>query len=743
MGKYRLIAGLMIGIPFYMAAFGTSTVTSPSHGFKTEFYRENNRSMDNINIQSSDRKPISVNETTVFFGKHKAEDTRVRLDVDLTWNPETERPSSITLMNEDTYLTASLDDMPPEAKGFYIPLEPGQEGIYQVIMCFQKLDALMFEGHRSFIISEDCDLTANLALDINADMADRLIKFRSFNRDGAETTVTNFMMGEEGYYEIEKGNARVVNISDILIYKDNLFYTTPTWGIDGKMNFPDEYGISLEDAGLGIGDIYINEVSDNWKIGQYRCIYSQDKCTTDFAVILSSLDEDIKEATNNPYIYYSYKPKFLLPANENPGDFKYGIFPSITSTDSFLAGGASLYMKEPDISVCIPDECEFIEFNTSTSFIITRDATFDHQTIITSPQLFLSSKIPLWYYSRPLVSILAMNNKMESGYFNIPELNGKVTSETILGTTAPYAVVGMGRNYTSESEFTYNLNCVFAGSFGETYNYEISTMLNSIKCNGKLLLRNTNLSEFGNIYATKGSPKGNFEMRMEVSRPLSNGLDRKTTVDSKWNNTSSTQDHTPPTLTFLQFRDKEGIVGDNFINADDGLIYMTAGDFEPRVILNAIENEYGSFNYDYFEYQASQVRLEYRPDGSEQFYGLEIKEIPENFNEHGFGAFYTCELGQIATGSTSGWFDLRITIMDQAGNSQIQTLEKAFKIDALSRVDKVTEDTEEIIVNGNNILAPPYYKVYTTSGIMTSPYNLSPGIYMVRSDCKTHKVIIK
>lgn len=195
MGKYILIVGMMIGIPFYMAAFGTSTVTSPSHGVKTEFYRENNRLTDNIHIQSSDAKPISTNETTAFFGKHKAEDTRVRLDVDLTWNPETERPSSITLMNEDIYLTASLDDMPSEAKGFYIPLEPGQEGIYQVIMCFQKLDALMFEGHRSFIISEDCDLTANLALDINAGMADRLIKFRSFNRDGAETTVTNYMMG--------------------------------------------------------------------------------------------------------------------------------------------------------------------------------------------------------------------------------------------------------------------------------------------------------------------------------------------------------------------------------------------------------------------------------------------------------------------------------------------------------------------------------------------------------------------
>lgn len=743
MGKYILSAWLMIVIPFYMAAFSISTVTSPSHGFKTEFYRENNRIMDKIHIQSSDEKTISSNETTVFFGKHKVEDTRVRLDVDLTWNPETERPSSITLMNEDTYLTASLDGMPSEAKGFYIPLEPGQEGTYQVIMCFQKLDALMFEGHRSFIISEDCDLTANLALDINAAMADRLIKFRSFNSDGAETTVTNFMMGEEGFYEVEKGNARLVNISDILIYEDKIFYTTPSLGIDGIMNFPDEYDIPLKDAGLEIGDIYINEVSDNWKIVQCRSIYRQDKCLTDFAVILSSLHKDIQEATNNPDIYYSYKPKFILPTNDPLSGYKYGVFPAITTPYSLLTAGMSLAMNEPEISVCIPDECEFIEFNTSSLFNVTRDETFDYQPIITSPKLFLSSKIPLWYYSSPIISILGMNKKMESGYFNIPELNGKVTSETILGTTAPYAVVGMGRNYTSKSKFTYNLDCVFAGSFGEKYNYETSTMQNSIKCNGKLLLSNSNLSEFGNIYATKGNPKGNFEMRMEVSRPLSNGLDRKTTVDSKWNNTSSTQDQTPPTLTFLQFRNKEGIVGDNFINAEDGLIYMTAGDFEPRVILNAIETEDGFWNYDYFEYQAPQVSLEYRPDGSEQFYGLEITEIPENFNEHGFGAFYTCELGQIATGSASGWFDLRITLMDQAGNSQIQTLEKAFRIDALSGVNKITEDTEEIIVNGNNILAPPYYKVYTTSGIMTSPYNLSPGIYMVKSNCKTHKVIIK
>lgn len=551
------------------------------------------------------------------------------------------------------------------------------------------------------------------------------------------------MMGEEGYYEIEKGNALLVNISDILIYEDKLFYTTPILGVDGIMNFPDEYDLPLKDAGLGICDIYINEVSDKWKIAQYRSIYSSDKCSTDFVVILSSLDEEIQEATNKPDIYYSYKPKFLLPANENPDNCTYPIQSSISTSFNLLASGNSLYLYEPDIAVCIPEGCKSIEFSTSALFSVSKFITSEYQDIISSPRLILDYRKPLWYYSRPIITMLTFNKKMESGYFNIPELNGKVTSETILGTTAPYAVVWIGRNYTSESEFTYNLDCVFAGSFGEKYNYETSNMQNSIKCNGKVLLHNINLSEFGNIYALKGNPKGDFEMRMEVSRPLSNGLERKTTVDSKWNNTSSTQDQTPPTLTFLQFRDKQGIVGDNFINADDGLIYMTAGDFEPRVILNAFENEYGSFNYDYFEYQASQVRLEYRPDGSEQFYGLEIKEIPENFNEHGFGAFYTCELGQIATGSTSGWFDLRITLTDQAGNSQVQTLEKAFKINALSGIDKVPEDTEEIIVNGNNILAPPYYKVYTTSGIITSPYNLSPGIYMVRSDCKTHKVIIK
>lgn len=87
------------------------------------------------------------------------------------------------------------------------------------------------------------------------------------------------------------------------------------------------------------------------------------------------------------------------------------------------------------------------------------------------------------------------------------------------------------------------------------------------------------------------------------------GGERTTSVLSEWKHVDVADDGTPPTLTYLQFRNKEGYITDQYGKADEGMIYFTAGDFEPEVILNAFGES--GFNYNYFEYKPANAKLEY------------------------------------------------------------------------------------------------------------------------------------
>ncbi len=685
---------------------------------------------------------ISPESVKARFDSRRAESSEVRLDVNLTWNPETEYPHSITLLREEGSLTATLGDMPPEAKGFWIPIDSNQAGIYQIVMCFQKMDDLMYEGHRSFVITEDCDLTSSLEIDINAASADRLVSFVSRNSSGAETSVPTFMMGENGYEKIRDGNAVAVNLSNILVHDDKTFYHSGRMlMVDGIMEYPEEWNIPLKCSGLGIEDIYINEVSGRWKIIQCRSVFNADMESTDLVVLLASeFDESINLISNDPSGYYSLSPSFLTP--EVSGDFRYPVSPGLATSDDALAYGLSLYMKSPAISVCIPDALADIPIDPDVTFSITADKNHDFGKVMTSERLIVDSSRPLHFYSRPVLSVLAMGEDMKSSYYNIPALDAPLTSETIIGATAPYAVVAMGRDYSSAARFRYRLDAAFAGSMGEVFNHETSTMKNHIKCDGNIILENSPLSEFADAFEAAAKPKGEYELYMISGRPMLNGDSRKTTVTSRWNYSSARADCTPPTLTYLQFKTNAGEVADEFDRPEDGMIFLTAGDFEPAVTLNAFEVEGTFLNYNYFRYNPAGLKLYYRPHGMSGFNDLSTETVSDCSNERGFGEFYKCNLSQVESGSETGWFDLRISLSDSAGNSQTQDIEKAFRIKSLAGVDNICDDSYEIRIEGNSILAPDHALIHTPSGIPSGPDNLAPGIYFVSVGGKTHKVMI-
>ena len=88
-----------------------------------------------------------------------------------------------------------------------------------------------------------------------------------------------------------------------------------------------------------------------------------------------------------------------------------------------------------------------------------------------------------------------------------------------------------------------------------------------------------------------------------------------------------------------------------------------------------------------------------------------MTEDPDLFFMPGFGYFYRGSLADVEANSANGWYDLRITVSDAAGNYLTQTLSPAFAIGeyaVINTVDAPDTDapTEYFTIQGQRVANP-------------------------------------
>ena len=137
----------------------------------------------------------------------------------------------------------------------------------------------------------------------------------------------------------------------------------------------------------------------------------------------------------------------------------------------------------------------------------------------------------------------------------------------------------------------------------------------------------------------------------------------------------SKEDNTPPTICMLQFKDAEDNIIDRFKTGAEGSMELAACDFNYRY-----NTEY---YYGVYDCQPLNLKAEYSPYGKEEWTELEVDEVPELFREIGWGYFYRASLKDVEGAGEKGWFDLRFSMSDEAGNTHVQTVSPAFRIDDL------------------------------------------------------------
>lgn len=184
-------------------------------------------------------------------------------------------------------------------------------------------------------------------------------------------------------------------------------------------------------------------------------------------------------------------------------------------------------------------------------------------------------------------------------------------------------------------------------------------------------------------------------------------------------------DWVPPTAQLLWFTDGT-IVRDHFQTPENAMLHLYAADF--RYTLN------DTFDRDMMDaFPLESIKVEYAPSGSGEFTEIEVSENADMFFMPGYGYCYEGSLAGIDRGSSNGWMDLRITLTDDSGNVQTQTLSPAFRVESLAGIEDVSLDNT---VNGSDT------QLYDLQGRKAGA-NPVPGIYVRRSANRVEKVIVR
>lgn len=260
--------------------------------------------------------------------------------------------------------------------------------------------------------------------------------------------------------------------------------------------------------------------------------------------------------------------------------------------------------------------------------------------------------------------------------------------DAVYGSTAPILM------FTHIWDYKYKSSSWvprFYGRYGEWRDNDICTLETSIVY-GDNTVYEGNYDGFDSWickYCTSGKPDKTMVATIVNNNTIIDGntATNKTVITIPGN----TDDYIPPTLTMLNFRDKNDMITDRFDKASDGTLEFSASDLQFRM---------NTFDRPWFECQKlASVRVQYSADGRDEWFDLPVEEDEDMFFAPGFGQFFRGSLSNVTARSDNGWFDLRLTIADSDGNTQVQTLSPAFRIEELASLSENLQDKGSVKVD--------------------------------------------
>lgn len=612
------------------------------------------------------------------------------------WNPKKCFNSLVMLINKDHQYAEVLtyDANTYEWDSEYVfTIEPGT---YDAIIWMLSFNEIGYVGKQAYVIHEDVELDTNgYAFELDMSEATECVHFQSKQIDGSETKLPTWeWVNKLFYWDIasqEEGNAENMYILSLLAHVD--------YGVESYLGSTAYYidadsGWNSADA----FDFWVNpDVSDKYRFIQLR---RWGKGQEYYITHTAAIGLEKKTITNEPSDLAAYADNFALTPNPQE-DMVYhwatnvGYVVNGTNwskiTSSYKVENLTHYLySQPNLAE---------ELNVDVTFALRKDVLnvpVDYGSYVdytnygtwTIPMLLSTYQNPYYYnslYSNSGFYTFLLNEEMtykELDWHERYSFDAKQKNENIWGNSAPIAAVQTQVYLPTWAQKTLcQIMPDYVGRLGELREADKQLLSWTVSNDGVKLYDDTSstlntwIYDFNNTDATLGQ----VDVHMENHNVLVDDIQGYNICDihMDWTN-KEFNDRIAPTLQALMMRNSADAITDRFESATDGYLEFSGADFE-------FFYESGESTTYYFYEQPMSVKVEYAPNGSSEWEELTDTEIIyEYFQMPAFGYFYRTSLCSVNRKSDNGWFDLRISLTDDAGNSQVQQLSPAFFIKNLA-----------------------------------------------------------
>lgn len=629
-------------------------------------------------------------------------------------------------------------------------------GTYDMLSMFTKIDPdnVYGESHSYYYIVEQATINEGTVIELKPEESTNCLSMETTNPDGEKST---FRKSNSNWEIIEDGN-----IVDIFFFKYVLWK-----GNAVSMMFGNAGAVVVESGPIGRFDpqencnFYVNDVSDNYVFREVRWMEAIPEEQGLYIAVTQCKGSVEGVYTNDPlYAHDDSKidptPAFQqLPPisyeDEEPQPYILSLYS--VSTDDTIENGVDLLSASPYIwnvwssgpSQVYSEQDLYFTYEKSLidSYIPKEnewgigviESTTDSRYICPFNNMCIVNTVHPYYEFNSYENGL-LHNKPFPG--NIVYASQCDHHNVNFGGSAPLITFFTTPKYNWNTETMQNsFYYYYTGRMGEKLGSTATLSNISLSVNGNEVALNKDEAE--NWILNNQNVKGEYTYVISTDNCCIDGILGGNKAIIKYN--TEVENSTPPVVTMLQFRDNLGNVAQTFETSANNEVLISAASYKVNL---GEPNNWGDAPV-WFDLSApAKVTAWCSPNGVETEMVNEI-ELIEDTSEgiaHGFGALYRGSLDNINLISPNGWYDLTISVEDVAGNSQVQTLSPAFKIDKLSNINAVTTDAG-VIVKGNEIIAPAGSRIYNIGGAEVGNKSLPKGIYMVVTPEKTMKVAIR
>lgn len=629
-----------------------------------------------------------------------------------------------------------------------------------------KYDALcLFECNSSgsrfpqqstiWVVNEniDTDLVSEVTFDVS--QVKDPIKVRFVHADGSPVTLDKTTKNANGKYEtVEKGNTLAV-LHRVVLYADGTKIYMSGGGSFSDHIVPGEYTKREMDPEPTY-DIWINKLSDRFTMGLMRMLVNED-CVEVIGMPVN--DFTPKTLTNDPMLYKSTKASFVhTPAYEKRTeeyDFPYSITSriDIPGEGGHLLSASTANEAAHNVKFCIDEANDPFEYGVQFALMDRIDVRHIVEEIIPGYSYeYVDDK------SKPICSPWGLYHDGNLSYavnlydpflmgdepdFPGAPANALCDKNTNLsfGQGSPFTQFSFTSTYT-DGVINPDIKTYSVGLGGELRSCDDADVIMSILVDGKESLSDeiNTLEKWQESFDFAQSTPSEIIINYwhnNVNSIDDNGYTSlKSTINFK---DGADSDYFPPLLNSLQFRTTDGTIVSDFDDASKAEMSIYAGDFN-QVFGDELNN--GSKNRHLVFAPLKSCKIEYAPHGTDIFTELNVEAIGQPSTI--FGQNYKASLAQV-NAENADWFDIKITLADDADNTQEQIMSPAFHISGTASLNSVSKNSSvDFSVVGRTIVtSSDNVRVYNVNGSVINSYNLQPGIYIVRSDNNVSKVVIR